>query len=135
MAVFTLFFLQKIPQQCNFKKSSSATSLRVFWSGALRIHNCNGCCMRWFFTFNDAECSAPLPIEGVVYMATGAHPNAVKDLHRVRHIEGVCNKHTAGNIRIGFHVGNCRGVKGADAYTGWNSVSRIYVEEIPAPQS
>ena len=92
--------------------------------------------MRWFFTFNDAECSAPLSIEGVVYMATGAHPNAVKDLHRVRHIEGVCNKHTAGNIRIGFHVGGCRGgVKGADAYTGWNSVSRIYVEEIPAPQS
>ena len=91
--------------------------------------------MRWFFTFNDTECSAPLPIEGIVYMATGAHPNPVKDLHRVRHIEGVCNEHTAGNVRIGFHVGNCPGVTGADAHTGWNSVSRIYVEEVPAPQS
>ena len=63
-----------------------------YWTGALRITNCNSCCKRWYFTFNDAECFAPLPIDGVVSMATRGN----KDLHRVRHIEGHCNKGARG---------------------------------------
>jgi len=120
--------------ECVFKKSSSRSSLRVFWNGPLRIYNCNGCCKRWFFTFNGAACNAPAAIEGVVYMATGASPNAVKDLHRVRHIEGACDRIPAGVVKVGFNVGNCHGYGNADAYTGWNSVSRIYIEEVPPPQ-
>ena len=60
---------------------------------------------------------------------------AKKDLHRVRHIEGVCEKIHMGTVRVGFWVGNCAGQKSGDAYTGWNSVSRIYVEEVPPPQA
>ena len=67
-------------------------------------------------------------------MATGASPNAVKDLHRVRQIEGVCESVPKGEVKVGFSVGNCAGYGAADAYTGWNSVSRIYVEEVPPPQ-
>ena len=61
--------------------------------------------------------------------------SAKKDLHRVRHIEGVCEKIHKGTVRVGFWVGNCAGYKSADAYTGWNSVSRMYVEEVPPPQA
>ena len=58
-----------------------------------------------------------------------------KNLHRVRQIEGVCETVSKGIVRVGFSVGNCVGYGTADAYTGWNSVSRIYVEEIPPPQA
>ena len=60
---------------------------------------------------------------------------AKKDLHRVRHIEGVCEKIHKGTVRVGFWVGNCARFGSADAETGWNSVSRIYVEEVPPPQA
>ena len=61
--------------------------------------------------------------------------NAQKDLHRVRQIEGVCEKVHKGIVRVGFWVGDCAGYGFADANTGWNSVSRIYVEEVPPPQA
>ena len=50
-------------------------------------------------------------------------------------MEGICDKIHKGTVRVGFWVGNSAGYKSADAYTGWNSVSRIYVEEVPPPQS
>jgi len=114
---------------------SDKTALRVYWAGNLRIHNCNSCCRRWYFTFNSAECSAPAAIDGVVYMLYGTGGKYTQDLHRPRYIEGVCEKLRKGTVRVGFWVGNCAGYGSADAYTGWNSVSRIYVEEIPPPQA
>lgn len=107
-----------------------SSSLRVFFSGALRILNCHRCCKRWFFTFNGAECSGPMPIDGIVYM------QGLKTLQplRVRHIEGYCENIPRGEVRVGFNVGNCAGYGNADAHSGWNSVSRIVVEEVPAPQ-
>ena len=122
-----------IYKECIFKKTSATTGLRVFWSGTLRLANCHACCRRWYFTFNGAECSTPGAIDGVVYMIQGNSRR--KDLHRVRHIEGVCEKIRKGTVRVGFWVGNCAGYGSADAYTGWNSVSRLYVEEVPPPQA
>ena len=122
-----------ILKECIFKKASDTTGLRVFWSGTLRLYNCHGCCRRWYFTFNGAECSTPGAIDGVVYIVHGN--GGKKDLHRVRHIEGVCEKIHKGTVRVGFWVGNCAGYGSANAYTGWNSVSRIYVEEVPPPQA
>ena len=60
---------------------------------------------------------------------------AKKNLLRVRQIEGVCEKVHQGIVRVGFWVGNCAGYGAADAYTGWNSVSRIYVEDVHPPQA
>ena len=83
--VFAYFFLCcGVRQGCVFTKNVSDTALHVYWTGALRIASCNSCCKRWYFTFNGAECFAPLPIDGVVSMAT------------VRHIEGHCNKGARG---------------------------------------
>ena len=114
-----------------FTKNFSDTALHVFWTGALRIYRCNNCCKRWYFTFNGAECSGPLPIDGIVYMEQGSG----KDLHRVRHIEGHCNGIPKGTVRVGFWVGNCQSHTPANAYTGYISVSRIFVEEVPKAQA
>lgn len=120
---------QGLIKECIFTKNFSDTALHVYWTGVLRVAQCSNCCKRWYFTFNGAECSGPLPIDGVVYLG-----GAAQNPHRVRHIEGHCNNILKGKVRVGFWVGNCRHFGNADANTGWNSVSRIFVEEVPAPQ-
>ena len=58
-----------------------------------------------------------------------------RDLHRHRHIEGHCNNIQKGNVRVAFSVGKCvTGQKLADAYTGWHSINRIFIEEVPKAQ-
>lgn len=120
-------------KECVFTKNFSDTSLHVSWTGDFRVFRCIDCCKRWYFTFNGAECSGPLPIDGILYLGS------VKSLnpHRVSHIEGHCNNIHKGKVRVGFWVGNCqsRSQNDYDAFTGWQSVSRIYVEEIPKPQA
>ena len=128
-----VFIFSLLSQECIFKKTSHNTALRVYWAGNLRIAGCDSCCSRWYFTFNGAECSTPAAIDGVVFMHYG-RGSRHKNLHRPRHIEGVCEKLRKGTVRVGFRVGKCAGERSADADTGWNSVSRIYVEEIP-PQA
>ena len=126
--IFVVLFLQ----ECLFTKNFADTSLHVYWTGALRINACDNCCKRWYFTFNGAECAAPLPIDGVVYMGKSTSQN----IHRVNNIEGHCNNIHKGKVRVGFWVTNCAGYSGSyDAYTGWNSVSRIFIEEVPKPQA
>ena len=117
-------------RECTFVKKQDDTYLRVFYAGNLRIYDCDACCKRWFFTFNGAECH--VRIEGVYYMRKGKN---TQNLHRHRHIEGYCGNINKGSVRVGFNVGNCNGYVNADAYTGWNSVSRIVVEEVPPPQT
>ncbi|XP_078367932.1 uncharacterized protein LOC144651803 isoform X1 [Oculina patagonica] len=117
-------------QNCEFVKNFKDTALHVYFAGNLRIHGCDGCCSRWYFTFNDAECSSPGSIDGAFYMA-----DKTRYLHRHRHIEGHCNNIHKGKVRVGFWVGNCnQGHKNADAYTGWATMSRIFIEEVPKAQ-
>jgi len=119
--------------ECDFKKNSDDTALQVYFNGILGIFNCNDCCSRWYFTFNGAECSAPATIEGLVYMRTGAAPNALKAPYRVRQVEGVCENIPKGDVKVGFMVGQCH-LSHADAMTGWGLSSRIFIEEMPPPQ-
>jgi len=116
---------------CEFMKNYTDTALHVYFAGNLRIHNCNDCCSRWFFTFNGAECSSPGSIDGAFYMAKGIGHN----LHRHRHIEGHCNNIHKGKVRVGFWVGKCTtGHKLTDADTGWGTLSRIFIEEVAKAQ-
>ncbi|XP_020898274.1 collagen triple helix repeat-containing protein 1 [Exaiptasia diaphana] len=117
-------------KNCFFHKKYSHTVLHVYWNGDFRIYGCNNCCKRWFFTFNGAECKSPNAIDGILHMGTGKNQN----IHRVRHIEGHCDKIHKGKVNVGFNVGNCKGYGNADARTGWNSVSRLFIEEVPRPQ-
>ena len=80
-----MMFLFIFSQECIFKKLSDNTALRVSWTGALRIYNCDSCCSRWYFTFNGAECSAPAAIDGAVYMRYGSG-SRLKNLHRIAYV-------------------------------------------------
>ena len=107
------------------------TSLHVYYAGNLRVGGCDQCCSRWYFTFNGAECSSPGTIDGEFYMQIGRNQN----LHRHRHIEGHCKNIQKGKVRVGFWVGKCVAVKKlADAHTGWYSMNRIFIEEVPKAQ-
>ena len=75
--------------------------------------------------------SGPLTIDGLVYMGSRKSQN----IHLVDNIEGHCDNIHKGKVRVGFWVGNCPGYGSVDAYTGWNSVSQIFIEEVPNPQS
>jgi len=119
-------------KDCVFTKNTTDTALHVAWTGALRVCACASCCKRWYFTFNGAECSAPLPIDGVVVLGNSGK---TQDPHRVRHIEGHCNNIHKGKVRVGFWVGNCADRRNGDAYTGFYSVSRIFIEEVPKAQA
>ena len=66
-------------------------------------------------------------LHGAYYMATAAG----KNLHRHLHIQGHCNNIHKGKVRVGIWVGNCNnGHALADAYTGWTTMSRIFIQEV-----
>ena len=101
----------------------------MFYEGNLRPFG-SYVCNRWYFTFDGAECKKPATIEGVVYVeSTQVNPL------RHRHIEGYCNQVPKGHVRVGFWIGKCVSERLGDAVTGWNSMSRIVIEEVPPPQA
>ena len=103
------------------------------YNGDIRIAGCLDCCSRWFFTFNGVECRKPLAIDGLMHIAQN-HGRTDTNIHRVAQIGGYCEGIRKGNIRVGINVGSCVGKKAANAYTGWNSVTRIMIEEVPPSQ-
>ena len=71
-----------------------------------------------------------MTIEGIVYTL-----NSNEMPLRHRQIEGYCENISAGEVRVGFHIGQCSGYSVADGHTGWKSVSRIMIAEVsPAQQ-
>ena len=100
----------------------------MFYAGATRSHGSN-VCNRWYFTFDGAECTKPATIEGIVYIESKDNP------HRHRHIEGYCNQVPKGHIRVSFWIGKCGSSSLGDGYTGWQTMSRILIEEVPPPQA
>ncbi|CAH3132524.1 unnamed protein product, partial [Porites lobata] len=116
-------------QDCQFTKIKDDTALRVTFQGNLYLGGCSHCCKRWFITFNGAECSGPLPIDAVQFIRHSSQNN-----HRPGSIEGYCNNIHKGKIRVGINIGNCSGYGNSDGYTGWNSVSRLIIEEVPRSQ-
>ena len=126
---FHLFF-----QDCSFVKQYSATTLKVEYNGDFRIAFCLNCCKRWYFTFNGMECKGPLAIDGLHHIHVH-HGKTDYNVHKVTHIAGYCQGIPRGTVRVGINVGDCVGRKsGSDAYTEWNSVTRIMIEEVPPPQ-
>jgi len=115
-------------KDCQFTKTKDDTALRVVYQGNFYIR-CNTCCKRWFITFNGAECSGPLPIDAVWWIRTIDQGN-----HKSGSIEGYCENIHKGKIRVGINIGNCPSYGNADGHTGWNSVSRLIIEEVPRSQ-
>ena len=100
----------------------------------MRVDGTGPKCNRWYFKFNGNECSGPMTIEAVVYnfWPSGNNPS----LLRHRPFEGYCENIPQGAVRVELWVGKCGGGTSlGNAYTGWNSVSRIMIEEVSRPQS
>ncbi|ELK08622.1 Collagen triple helix repeat-containing protein 1 [Pteropus alecto] len=111
---------------------SSFVSAGSSWPGCLRLNGRSSCCQRWYFTFNGAECSGPLPIEAIIYLDQGSPElNSTINIHRTSSVEGLCEGIGAGLVDVAIWVGTCSDYPKGDASTGWNSVSRIIIEELP----
>ena len=82
------------------------------------------------FALDGAECTKPATIEGIVYVASSQ-----VSTQRHRHIQGYCNQVPKGHIRVGFWIGKCESYNLGDGNTGWNSMSRIVIEEVLPPQA
>ena len=81
----SLFLLSdQFSQEYLFYKKSAKTGLRVFYNGDLQLYNCHELLQTVVFD------PALVAIDGIVDMVYGN--NAKKALHRVRQIEGVCEK-------------------------------------------
>ena len=89
-------------------------------------------CNRWFFKFNGNECSGPMTIEAVVY---NDWPSGSPNLLHHRSFEGYCENIPQGRVTVELWVGKCPSYPLGDAHTGWNSVSRIMIEEVSRAQS
>ena len=118
-------------QDSAFNKLQSNSALRVSFQGNMRVYgsfNCN----RWYFKFNGNECSGPMTIEAAVYKIwSSGNPNL---LHH-RSFERYCENIPKGAVRVELWVGQCNVYNLGDARTGWNSVSRIKIEEVSRSQS
>ncbi|KAL9986654.1 hypothetical protein ACROYT_G000826 [Oculina patagonica] len=115
-------------KDCVFDKKKDDTALRVVYQGNFYLYGHN-CCKRWFITINGAECSGPLPIDVVFWMSRSANV-----VHKPGSIEGYCDNIHKGKIRVGINIGNCPGWGDTTSGTGWNSVSRLIIEEVPRSQ-
>ena len=99
----------------------------------MRVAGTSSKCNRWYFKFNGNECSGPMTIEAVVY---NYWPSGNPNLLHHRSFEGYCENIPQGAVRVELWVGQCgRSYTLGDAETGWNSVSRIMIEEVSRPQS
>lgn len=128
-----------------FSKQSADTALRVAWDGNIALNDCGQCCMRWFLTIDGMECANPGAVDGALVQNTFG---ATSNLGRPASIVGICRGITGGEgllLGVGQHsvellVGPCRVTdegslaevpERAATTTGYNSVSRFIVEEIP----
>lgn len=100
--------------------------------------------MRWFLSVNGEECTDPGPVDAALVqdLATGVSYDLVRPIS----IVGICHQFGEGNLldagvyNIELMSAPCEAtnelntnVPGpADATTGYNSVSRFIVEELPA---
>ena len=73
-------------------------------------------------------------ITAMLAAGDGILPSTVQSARLQRPLCGHCAVHK-GIVRVGFWAGSCHGFGSADVETGWNSVARIYVEEVPPPQA
>ena len=90
-------------------------------------------CNRLYFKFNGNECSGPMTIEAAIHYWWPSSSD--HHLYHHRSFEGYCENIAQGTVRVELWLGQCGGVTLGDAYTGYNSVSRIMIEEVSGPQS
>ncbi len=126
-----------------FSKRTDNSALKISWEGNAALLNCSDCCTRWFIAIDGEECSSPGPIDGAIRQDLSDSSIGTFDLYRPISVAGICrgtNSSTplvGGDHVISLGVGACAptedgdDIPTSDVVTGYNSVSRIIVEELP----
>ena len=82
---------------------------------------------KWWYTIHwriGKECKDPATIDTAIYA------NGSVNRHIPGVIDGICNNIPAGPVKVGLSIAACSGVNGGNGYTGWQTVSRILIEEM-----
>ena len=127
---------------CEFSKQRADSTLRVAWDGNIAVVGCDNCCMRWFITIDGQECSNPGPIDIALRQdLTDLDEELWFDDYRPASVVGYCrgsgsDGFSAGSHTIGLSVGACLNSEEeefttSEVMTGYNSVSRFIIEEVP----
>ena len=127
---------------CHFAKQRVDSTLRVAWDGNIAVVGCDNCCMRWFITINGQECLDPGPIDIAIRQdLTDLDEDIRFDDYRPASVVGYCRGNeaggfSAGSYTIGLSVGACSNsdneeITTSEVMTGYNSVSRFIIEEVP----
>ena len=119
-------------QDCSFNKLQSNSALRVLFQGNMGVYGSGAKCNRWYFKFNGNESSGPMTIDAVV---CNNWPSGNPNLLHHRSFEGYCENIPQGAVRVELWIGRRSGKALSNAATGWNSVSRIMIEEVSWSQS
>ena len=90
----------------------------------MRVQGGTNLCKRWYVTFDGEECKAPVQLDAVILLELD------DNLHRPGTIDGHCLINKKGLINVEYRIGNCPGYGNSDGATGWNSSSRVYIEEV-----
>ena len=124
--------------ECTFTKQSNDTVLKVAWDGNIALEGCITCCMRWFITIDDEECADPGPIDAAIFQDLSGPQSVQFDLRRPGTVAGICRGGEGGWLSpgehtIGLSVGQCETLLPVtyNVLTGYNSVSRFIIEEVP----
>ena len=118
---------------CLLQKQSNTSAMWISFNGNLQLSGCTDCCMRWYLTIDDKECSDPAPLEAVIYSLSLDRLR----VHRGSTIAGVCGGTSDGPLAPGEHrvtlnVGRCEGFNRTfDAYTGYDTVPTLSTREMP----
>ena len=122
---------------CTFTKKRNDTVLKISWEGNIALEGCKFCCMRWYITVDGEECGDPGTIDAAIHQDLGPLTDQF-DLRRPASVVGICRGlpsspfFPVGNYTIGLVVGECANFQETyNVLTGYNSVSRFIIEEIP----
>jgi len=119
--------VSRLPIFLAYTKQDSSSLLRLTLSSNLRTNGAGNTCCQWAIRVNGSNCSPA--VNGSAYISPGGN------YHHHRTITGICEDVPAGLVFIEPWVENCPGYGAGDCYTGWNSMTALIAEEIPADEN
>jgi hypothetical protein len=114
----------RLPYSVTYQKKAADSLLKLTFSSNLRTAGAAGHCCRWALRVNGQHCAPS--VNGNVYINPGGN------WHQHRTINGICRNIPAGQVTVEPWIEQCPGYGVHDCHTGWNSMTALIVEEIPA---
>ncbi|XP_013417808.1 collagen triple helix repeat-containing protein 1-like [Lingula anatina] len=111
-----------------YSKKFGASGLNVLWSGSAQEMYAPYGCSRWYFTFNDSECSNPGKIESIK-LNRYYESNKVVYYNSPFTVQGTCQGISAGDVTVALKVGSCANYSAQETLTSWGTKTSLMIEE------